>query len=74
MTNIERNHQGEQGSRLPIIKHANIGKLPGFRMTQRDKEVIKAVYTHRALTTPQIEVLLFPPDNGQRGFHFLTYS
>ena len=28
-------------------------------------EAIMAVYTHRALTTPQIETLLFPPENGQ---------
>ena len=34
-------------------------------MTERDKAVIKAVYTHRALTMPQIETLLFRPDNGQ---------
>ena len=35
-------------------------------MTKRDKAVIWAVYSHRALTTPQIELLLFRPDNGQR--------
>ena len=29
------------------------------------RQVVKAVYTHRALTTPQIEALLFPPENGQ---------
>jgi hypothetical protein len=34
-------------------------------MTDRDKAIIRAVYTHRALTRPQIEDLLFPPDNGQ---------
>lgn len=48
-----------------MTKRAKKGRQPGFRMTQRDKEVVKAVYTHRALTTPQIEILLFPPDNGQ---------
>jgi hypothetical protein len=34
-------------------------------MTARDIATIKAVYSHRALTTPQIEDLLFRPDGGQ---------
>jgi hypothetical protein len=52
--------------RLPITRRAEKDELPGFRLTQRDIEIVKAVYTHRALSTPQIEALLFPSDNGQR--------
>ena len=39
--------------------------MPGFRITKRDKEMIKAVYTMRALTTPQIAIFLHPPDSGK---------
>jgi hypothetical protein len=34
-------------------------ELPSFRLTKRDIEIIKAVYFYRALTTTQIEALLF---------------
>lgn len=33
----------------------------GFRLTPRDREIVKAVYAYRALTTPQIQALLFSP-------------
>jgi hypothetical protein len=51
---------------MPATSRLNKGDLPNFRLTRRDREIIKAVYTHRALTAAQIETLLFPPDNGQR--------
>lgn len=47
------------------MQRAKPHDLPAFRLTQRDIEVVKAVYVHRAMTTPQIETLLFPPENGQ---------
>jgi len=34
--------------------------LPGFRLTQRDEQIIRAVYGYRALTTDQIAALFFP--------------
>jgi len=55
----------EHAPRLPATRRVKKSNLPPFRLTSRDREVVKAVYTHRALTTPQIEALLFPPENGQ---------
>lgn len=55
----------EHGLRLPATRRVKKSNLPAFRLTPRDREVVKAVYTHRAMTTPQIEALLFPPENGQ---------
>ena len=55
----------EHAPRLPATRRVKKSNLPPFRLTPRDREVVKAVYTHRALTTPQIEALLFPPENGQ---------
>lgn len=40
-------------------------KAAGFRMTLRDITIILAVYAYRALTSSQIETLLFRPDGGQ---------
>ena len=48
-----------------MTKRAQKRILPGFRLTERDVKTVMAVYNYRALTTPQIETLLFPPDNGQ---------
>ena len=58
-------HPSDQNRRLPTTRRVKKEMLPAFRMTERDKSIIKAVYTHRALVTPQIETLLFPPDKGQ---------
>ena len=51
--------------RRHIARRVSIEDVPGFRVTNRDIEIVKAVYAYRALTTPQIERLLFPPDNRQ---------
>jgi hypothetical protein len=51
--------------RLKIMQRAPVDELPGFRLTQRDREIVRAIYQHRALTTAQIEALFFPPSNGQ---------
>ena len=58
-------HPSDQNRRLPTTKRVKKDLLPGFRMTERDIAIIKAVYTHRALSTFQIEDLLFQPDKGQ---------
>ncbi len=44
--------------RLPRKRQEGM-ELPGFRLTKRDIEIIKAVFSYRALTTTQIEALLF---------------
>lgn len=46
-----------------MSKVAEIG-LPPFRLTQRDVAIIQAVYTHRVLTTPQINTLFFETSMG----------
>jgi len=51
--------------RLSVTKRAIASELPAFRLTKRDTAIVKAVYDYRALTTPQIEKLLFPPDKRQ---------
>ena len=38
--------------------------LPPFRVSPRDRRIIRAVYEHRALTTDQIQGLLFPTKAG----------
>lgn len=51
--------------RLKLTRRADGNAIPGFRLTLRDREIIKSVYTFRALTTPQIETLLFAPEEGK---------
>jgi hypothetical protein len=51
--------------RLKILERAAEDQLPPLRMTQRDFDIIHAVYKYRALTTSQIETLLFPPSPGR---------
>ena len=70
---MKENHQTEQedpnfekGNKTPIMELRPPDRLPGFRMTTRDVAILKAVYTHRLLTTAQIVDLLFPPEKGQR--------
>lgn len=46
--------------RLRLLRRAEIDHLPALHLTPRDVAVIEAVYSFRALTTPQIETLLFP--------------
>ena len=59
------NSSSAKKPRLPRLKRAAPESLPRFRLKGRDKEIVKAVYTSRALTTAQIEALLFAPDAGQ---------
>lgn len=47
--------------RLPRLKRAPQAQLPGFRLTTRDRAILQAVSTYRALTTAQIEALFFAP-------------
>lgn len=47
--------------RLPITTRASVTERPGFQLTARDAEIIRAVYDYRTLTTWQIERLFFPP-------------
>jgi hypothetical protein len=52
-----------KGNRLPRLKRAAVEDLPSFRLTERDKAIVQAVYEYRALTSPMIEALFF--DSGQ---------
>lgn len=45
--------------RLPRTRRAVESDRPPFRLTQRDLDVIDAVWRYRALTTPQLVALLF---------------
>lgn len=54
--------------RLKTLQRAETDQLPALRLTKRDGEIIKAVYEHRAMTTPQIEALLFPPNGEDRAY------
>jgi hypothetical protein len=56
-------HPSEPSPRLKLLKRAEPDYLPPFKQpTPRDLAIIEAVYAFRALTTPQIETLLFPGD------------
>lgn len=41
-------------------------QLPGFRLTDRDGQIVQAVYRYRALTAPQIEALFFAAPGARR--------
>jgi hypothetical protein len=45
------------------LKRAAADERPSLRLTQRDLAIIQVVYEYRALTTPQIEQLLFASGN-----------
>lgn len=51
--------------RLSLLHRAQADERPPMRLTHRDLAIIEAVYAYRALTTPQIERLLFPGDERQ---------
>lgn len=51
--------------RLKILERAPEDQRPPLRLTERDFDIVHAVYKHRVLTTSQIEVLLFPPSPGR---------
>jgi len=38
-----------------------------MRITERDVEIVKAVYEYRAMTIRQVLLLLFPPDDPEKG-------
>lgn len=56
----------EKKSRRSVTKRAPEEERPGLRLTERDKKILEAVYTHRVLTRPQIETLLFPDSDYTR--------
>jgi len=51
--------------RTPRLQRVATSTLNQFRLTDRDIEILYAVYTHRALTTNQIGTLLFPSAGGE---------
>ncbi|MCC6457990.1 MAG: replication-relaxation family protein [Caldilineaceae bacterium] len=53
--------RSERKPRLPQRTRAHEEALPPFQLTKRDRDVVLAVYTHRALTPQQISNLLFVP-------------
>ncbi len=50
--------------KLPRLKRVGSAELPHFQLTPRDIELLNALYTYRALSTPQIDALFF--DGGER--------
>ncbi len=48
--------------RLPTLTRADPAELPGFRLTDRDLQIVAAVGEYRALTAPQIAALFFSKD------------
>jgi hypothetical protein len=46
-------------SKLPRLKRVATDKVPAFQLTARDVEILQAVYSYRALSTPQIDGLFF---------------
>lgn len=59
-------HPSAPSPRLRLLQRAEADQLPSFKQpTRRDVAIIEAVYAFRALTTPQIETLLFPGDQTQ---------
>ncbi len=56
----------EKRKRLKLLERAAADERPPLRLTKRDLAVIQAVYEYRALTTPQIEQLLFSPGKDTR--------
>ncbi len=55
-------HAPKPKPRLKLLQRADAGQLPPLQLNSRDLAIIEAVYSFRALTTPQIEALLFPGD------------
>src|SRR5690349_16854056 len=51
-------------TRLKRLIRAKPGEGPKNRLTSRDEDVIDAVYSYRALSTPQIVALFFPGADG----------
>ena len=45
--------------KLPRLQRVASNAIPGFQLTPRDIEIVQAVYTYRALSTPQIDALFF---------------
>ncbi len=45
--------------RLKTLERAKAAEVPCFRLTKRDIAIINACYEYRALTTPQIQELIF---------------
>ncbi len=53
------------GKRLPRLTRADAAKLPSFRVTDRDRAILRAVGQCRILTSKQIEKLFFTPEAGE---------
>lgn len=52
-----------QAQRVKMLERPPAADLPPFRLTKRDTEIVKAIYQYKALTTHQVEALLFPADD-----------
>src|SRR5690348_16432886 len=52
-------------SRLPRLGRVPEAQRPHFRLTERDRQIIHAVYRYRVLTTNQVESLFFMPIEGK---------
>src|SRR2546423_1646722 len=50
-----------RSDKLPRLTRTKSAKLPGIVLTTRDVSILEAVYSYRALTTPQVAALLFAP-------------
>ena len=55
---------GDKAGRRKLLKR-DVGETrPVVRLTERDVAIIQAIYEYRALTTTQIQRLLFPVGDG----------
>ena len=52
-------------SRSPRLSRLEPARLPAFHLTERDRQIVRAVYECRALTSRQIETLFFAPPEEQ---------
>lgn len=55
----ENQSPSENRARRKILKRADDSKRPNFRLTQRDIDIVTAVYKYKVLTAPQIHSLFF---------------
>jgi hypothetical protein len=63
-TTDPRRSDGSKRPRLPRLDRAEEAARPRFRLTERDRDVVVAVYDYRVMTTNQIEALFFAARNG----------
>lgn len=59
-------NSGSKSLRAKGTQRATKTERPGVRLTLRDLDMIKALYNFEGLSTPQIQILLFGDNTGQK--------